>query len=107
MNWIKIRVILGCLMFFGVILGSLIVHFKQIDDLYVNCIEEKAKAICAKQEKQMAQFSAWQPYVKCITIESTNMSSMMLIIPYMDTKEDFLYIFNETEIQTCWAIAKN
>lgn len=104
MNWLKIKAILGCVLFFTLVLGSIAAYYGEIDSLYVKCMENKSKEICAKQQKQMAQFSAWQPHVKCIGAESTNWSTP--INPYYTGENEPLYIFSEKEIKDCWAIAK-
>jgi len=83
----------------------LALHYNKIDQKYEECMEQQAKEKCARQEKEMAYYSAWQPQVKCRKIEST--SNFFVINPNIELNTGEVYIFNESEIQKCWQIAKN
>jgi len=78
------------------------ISLHKYDMSYEKCIENLSIEICARHEKELAKFSAWQPSVKCISYESTN----YLTINLYYTVEELIYIFNESEIQKCWDYSK-
>jgi len=76
----------------------LVLFFNYQDNLYEQCMEDQAKEICARHEKELAKFSSWHPSFECVSIESTNLFTINLYY----TEDNLIYIFNESEIQKCW-----
>ena len=100
----RLHFVIACTLIFIFLIGflSFALKYHGIDNKYEKCMEAQANEICARQEKEMAKFSAWQPYVKCISYDTT---SDFLISP-MYNENELLYIFNESEIQKCLNYSK-
>jgi len=77
----------------------IITHYIEEDRAYEECMKKQALTICARQEKELADFSAWHPYVKCKNKESATRES--LFPTYLSQEDVSIYIFNETEIYLC------
>ncbi len=73
----------------------------KIDKTYVNCMKEKAETYCL-DKGGVKSMSHIKPYVKCFGSNNNNNT-----FPYININTEVLYIFNESEINSCWINEKN